>query len=429
MYRLYLPILICCFCLPDSVFGQAKPYVSAFESYQHTTDSLLSNSGVSGATLPASLVARPINQANGKVIYDAGPFCGSPVEWPATGHSGTISDEGPYHGHSVMNESTPVWAGPEMCQTCEPCQEVICESCCSSPCDERGRTFAVNTSAVFLFRESPSAQRLFFNPGVAAENIDASHFSLGMAPGYESSVLWYDKASAIDFEAKAMWVNDWDSQVNQTFTGASVQIAADPILGTTGPRDGAALYSSQFGNLEVNARYRVGQGCNGTTLVGGFRYIRLNERLNATLSDPAGIVPDELIRVRTENDVYGIHWGVDSIVANTERCCVTLLGRVGLMGNRMDQQTQMVSLSSPVVTFTADGDAGDLAWLAELGFTGKFRLTSCANLTAGYRAIFLDGVALAPEQLGASSFLTNTGLHTNGSLLLHAATVGLEVAY
>ena len=157
--------------------------------------------------------------------------------------------------------------------------------------------------------------------------------------------------------------------------------------------------------------------------------MRLDERLNATLSDPNGVLPDEISQTRAANRLVGLQIGLDRVFANSNNCCLKLTGRTGLYNNNDQQQTRLISLATPPVTFPASGDAGRLAFHAELGVSGKLRLTRCTNLIASYRATYINGVAVASEQLGATNFLTGSGYHNNGSVLLHGATVGLEFVY
>lgn len=474
---LFTPTLLLLFC--QSAMGQGQPYSSPFSSsYQYTTDSLVQHppttaSGqvnqpattiheslapggqpVFGQPVASDTVASPPFRQPGfhtqspahavqpmiagnqpifsghqpnlvapPLFNDGQPYCtecppssgvvGPPFSSPSvSGHSGTLT---PY--------SAPAWNSSVL--SSDTCQQAVCDACVCSPCDESGRKFAFDVNSVFMFRDRPNGQLLFFNPGVAAERIDASEFSPGGAYGLESAFIIYDQKSFTDFEFRTLWLNDWDSNVAESFTGVSVQMASNPVLGTTGPRIGASFYGSQLGSMELNARYRRRR----VTLFGGLRHIRLDENLNSTLRDPAGIVPDELIRSSTDNRLYGLQLGMESVVANRDRCCLKVSGRVGILGNDTDQGTQLISLSSPPVTFTSTGQGGELALLAEGGVSGKIKLTSCANLIAGYRVIYLDGLALATEQLAASNFLTRAGIHHNGSLLLHAVNVGVEVAY
>ena len=402
-----LQILILVLCSSASfAFQSGQPYVSPFSSYNYTTGALTEQPVVQ----PMVVAEPPVN-------------AWSPAPWPtAAGGAGCCDNSYPQYGHSAFAAAAPV---QNYCETCPPCEQNVCNPCCSSPCDESNRWFAFEAGPVFLYRNRPDSRRLFFTPGSASERIDASHFYPNTAPGVETSLIWYNQKSGSDLEVRTLWTDDWDSRVDRAFTGTSVQIDSNPIVGTSAPRNGAAFYSSRFGSIEVNARRRR---CD-TTLIGGFRFMNLNERLNATLSDPGGIIPDELIRSRTRNRLYGFHLGADRVVSSQYRCCVKLTGRVGLYANDSEQQTQLISLASPPATFPTRGSDVDFAFHAEAGVLAKLRLTSCASLTAGYRLIFIDGLALATEQIGSANFTAGTGLNDNSSLLLHAANVGIELAY
>ena len=161
----------------------------------------------------------------------------------------------------------------------------------------------------------------------------------------------------------------------------------------------------------------------------GIRAMRFDERLNAALSDANSVLPDELVQTRTANRLVGLQLGADQVFANRDNWCVTVAGRVGLYGNSGRQRGQLISLASPPVVFGAEGGADAVAFHAELGVIGKFRLSPNVNLVTSYRTIFIDGLALASEQLAATDFLTKSGYHSNGSVLLQAVTVGLEVVF
>jgi len=47
----------------------------------------------------------------------------------------------------------------------------------------------------------------------------------------------------------------------------------------------------------------------------------------------------------------------------------------------------------------------------------------------GYRAIFIEGLALESEQFGRTNFLDQSGFHNNVFMLLDATTVGVEFMY
>lgn len=336
------------------------------------------------------------------------------------------ADYSSFGGYSDVGVNHDV--GQQHCSPaqCAPCCET---SCFKSPCDECGRNIAIDVSSVFMYRSNPDNQRLLVTPTNTSEQMDASEFDFGVVPGIEAGLIGYDIFPEMDLELRALWVDDWSAGTSQSFTGSTVLVSAEPPLGTSGPRDGLAIYDSRFLSTELNARYRNVSSCQGYTFVLGVRSIRLDERLNTTLADPSAVLPDEIIQARTNNRLVGLQIGADRVFANKSNWCLKFTGRAGVYGNNGHQRTQLISLATPPVTFPASGGTGNVAFQAELGVSGRFRLSPCANLVASYRAMFIDGVALASDQLAATDFLTQSGYDSNGSVLFHAATVGLELVY
>jgi len=391
---------------------------------------------------------------HGQMGIDASAFSGSryptlmsqPATTPATGHSfyGQATATGrpqPQLAYPVYQAQQPLYGSQrefefreQSCSTgvCEsPCQPPCqsCESCCGSPCDVCGRRFAVNVGAVFMQRQSPESQLLLFSPTTRTERINASGFQFDTAPGLDIGLIAYDIEPLFDLELRATWLDDWSTQSTQTFTGSVVQIDASPPLGTSGPRDAIAVYNSEFLSTELNARYRWAGQYSDLTIVLGLRAIQFDEQLQFTLSDPNAILPDELVQTQTTNRLVGLQLGAEHVFANGSNWCLTFKSRVGLYGNPGRQRSQLVSLANPPVTFRAGGGTGNVAYTAELGITGKYRLSNCLNIVAGYQVMVLDGLALATDQLAVTDFLDQSGYNNDGSVLMHGATVGVEFVF
>lgn len=337
-----------------------------------------------------------------------------------------------YRSPSVVSPSTfqssVPYTAEAPCATATGCEPVTGCDCCAGPCDECGRKLAVDVGAVFLHRSRPSGQTLFFNSTAPLEQIDASEFDFGFSSGLQIGVIAYDQESLTDIEFRGAWTDEWSSGVTQNFTGPTVQISANPPLATTGPRTGFLTYNSQFWTAEVNARYRL-RRLSGTTLLAGFRTMRLDEQLNGTLIDPAGAVPDELIQTKTQNRLFGFQIGADYVFRNCCNWCLKMNARAGMYGNDGNQKGNLISLAAPPVVFPAQGGAGDLAFHAEFGFEGKIRISNCVNLVGGYRVMLIDGLSLASEQLAATNFPAQSGYDSSGSVVLQEISIGVEVAY
>ncbi len=76
---------------------------------------------------------------------------------------------------------------------------------------------------------------------------------------------------------------------------------------------------------------------------------------------------------------------------------------------------------------------GDAAFVGEVGLNLTYDVNCYAKLRAGYNFLWIDGVALASEQvrdtgsLTAGNSISMTG--NSGSILFHGATLGFEFRY
>ena len=57
------------------------------------------------------------------------------------------------------------------------------------------------------------------------------------------------------------------------------------------------------------------------------------------------------------------------------------------------------------------------------------QLTDHLALRGGYRLLWLDGVALASDQLAVSDFANGSGFNDSGNVFYHGAFAGFELAY
>ena len=80
---------------------------------------------------------------------------------------------------------------------------------------------------------------------------------------------------------------------------------------------------------------------------------------------------------------------------------------------------------------TVSSSSGGVAFVGEINLSALYRLTDVWNLRAGYNAIWIEGLALAPDQLDFN-FATAPGgnqLHNGGGMFLHGVNVGLEARW
>jgi hypothetical protein len=105
---------------------------------------------------------------------------------------------------------------------------------------------------------------------------------------------------------------------------------------------------------------------------------------------------------------------------------VDAFGKAGIFGNAAAQNSLF---STGVVTLPADGGGSQVAFMGELGTTGRMQLTDHLAVRGGYRLLWLDGVALASDQLGVSDFANGSGFNGSGNVFYRGAFAGFEFAY
>ncbi len=203
---------------------------------------------------------------------------------------------------------------------------------------------------------------------------------------------------------------------------------------------------NDFRNFELNALRNGGcfDGGRGTyELVGGFRWFEFDEDLRyATNSTWPGHPVQFNYDTSVANTLIGAQFG-----GRVERC---LRGRwrlssgltLGLFNNRIRHYQRMYDEAGGTdaqifagpwngTAYSVRSDKNDVAMLGELN-AGVWYLV-CQNLRfgVGYRAIGVSGVALAPDQIpyNFTDLREIERINSNGSLILHGATVGMQYSF
>ncbi|MGA2793660.1 MAG: BBP7 family outer membrane beta-barrel protein [Roseiarcus sp.] len=105
------------------------------------------------------------------------------------------------------------------------------------------------------------------------------------------------------------------------------------------------------------------------------------------------------------------------------------LMKIGLFDDDAEQSTG-VSLQKVVYPSTAT--TNHAAFVSEASLQLKYQLIKGLALKAGYEALWLDGVALAPGQIQETFTLANVralGVNSGSSVLFQGATFGLEYSF
>jgi hypothetical protein len=225
--------------------------------------------------------------------------------------------------------------------------------------------------------------------------------------------------------------------------------------------------TNDFQNFEINIYHRpcaiapIGyaggasgcdSGCGGcgsccrwnVELLAGVRYFNFDERLIwAGVEDPFnfgdnGGANEALITSDVENHLIGLQIGALVDYYFTKRISGFALAKVGVYGNHSnvdfdirtgDNVPGQSAFSGEFFPVSATKD--DVALLAELELGARWDINCHWSAFASYRAVAVSGVALSDEQIPFTPVdMTDIrSIDTNGDLILHGATFGVQFAY
>lgn len=280
-----------------------------------------------------------------------------------------------------------------------------------------GPTWSMAADAVFMQRSRPDSLVLMQDAFDVTRNLNADAFDFDLTTGWDVSVQRETGNGGI--EARFLSIDGWDSTTSAISGPATlVQINNVVPFFAPGVTSVNARYDSELLSAELNLRHRLS---DRFSLLGGFRYLELDEHFRADLSR-VGLLPTAYDTF-TRNRLYGGQLGADATLWCRGRLTIEGLAEVGIFHNSAGQET---TYDSGLAVFTAADTSDRAAFLGELAFTANYCLTDSLTLRGGYDLMWLETVALATEQIPATNFGTSSGISADGGAFYHGAFVGLE---
>ena len=191
-------------------------------------------------------------------------------------------------------------------------------------------------------------------------------------------------------------------------------------------------YATRLYNAEFNVRWNRS---SRVTMLAGFRWMDLRENLVGTLDPPT--LPDEanwtFWNATTTNNLYGFQIGADAKLFERGRFSIGGLVKTGIFDNSAEQTTEVSVIAKR--QRWASASTNHAAFVGETGLLCKYQVSERLLLRAGYEAIWLQGVALAPGQIQETRTDLKTvsaqalGVNCDSGVFYHGATVGLEYAF
>lgn len=268
----------------------------------------------------------------------------------------------------------------------------------------------------------------------------------------------YNRTHSFQFTYTGMgdWVTS-DTLAGRTSTGLISSI--DPFDGTLDAIGGFNFgtlqefrYESDFDSFEWNyhIEQRLGddllvlkpggpwvqQARNGQLLsyLFGVRYLKLEEGFEYLSTNELDI--DDInarrgtLAIDTGNHLVGLQIG-GSWMQQFPRCNIGVRGKVGPYVNFAHQRTALETIDPVLRTMSRTGRAEDevMALVAELGVFVRYHFRPNFSLRIAYEALWVDAVALAPEQIDFSPEGVALVANVRGTSMYQGFSLGWEVLW
>ena len=209
------------------------------------------------------------------------------------------------------------------------------------------------------------------------------------------------------------------------FANISLPFDSDYTEDFDGAERADVHYASELHNVEVNLLFD--RGWLVTPLI-GVRYMNLEEEFDFQSAETNGDTSNYLIGTR--NNLVGFQLGA-RLERQTSSCFRWYGGaKAGVYGNMAKQNTWLGDVNNSIVLRNFSNSEEDVAFIGELDLGLACQLSRCFSINAGYRVLWVEGVALAPEQLDLTTTDTSgSGLNDNGGVFYDGGYVGLIFDY
>lgn len=283
-----------------------------------------------------------------------------------------------------------------------------------------GACWSFTADAVALQRTNTRNQPLFANSN-GDELLNARHMNFPVEMGFQLGAVRRGPCGW-ELELGYFQLDGWEAQ---SFVPGESVMATDVHGGNFFVTDAQARYTSAIHFGEINLRR---EWLDGLTLSAGFRMGELDE-LYSNRATGAYVPVPVTLDVNTFNHLYGFQLGADYEFYNMGGPLrVSALCKSGIYANSASQRIRQVDTGFSDQTLEAHHNQA--AFMGEAGLLATYQITKHLGFRASYSAVWLEGVALAPEQISVTDFTAGTAeINTHGGIFYHGGGLGLELKF
>jgi hypothetical protein len=279
--------------------------------------------------------------------------------------------------------------------------------------------WTVKAGALILDRANPQPAILVEDTTNGDVIADARNFNFNWNGGVDVSAIrkWGD-CNAL--EIRYFGIDGW--RATQDFTTSPIwNFPTNPPLFGLGLANVNAVYTSRLYNAEINLRHR---SSDRIVWLAGFRWLELHENLDFD-ADFGG--NEAIINWNTDNHLYGGQLGADIRLVDRCKFAIDSVFKAGVYYNSADNTFGVTQEIPP--NFAAGQQREEVAFVGEIGLTAVYKWTEHVGLRAGYQLLWIDGVALASDQLGVTDVITASGIDSRGDAFYHGAMASIDFTW
>jgi hypothetical protein len=246
-------------------------------------------------------------------------------------------------------------------------------------------------------------------------------------PGFETGIRYTTRHSI--FEAKYLWIRQWESSCHKSDIGLLYFSEDHPDLTVdfSGADHAHAIYQSQFQNGEINYYWFISPRHENYFSAGwlfGIRYEDIGEHIDVEFQNGSDKSP---YRVHVWNRLPVIQTGGELGWNPTTYLSWDLTLKIGLGFDWYRQHTYLGDQNNTVTLLNYEASGFSTPFVAEAALAFTYQPWRFINIHAAYSMIYLNGVALAPDQIHKS--LKHQTADAIGSPIYHGWTAGVTFSF
>lgn len=302
----------------------------------------------------------------------------------------------------------------------------VCPECLGyGPCTRCGHVWSVDAGAVVLHRSNPGYQTLLMDTGTpaGAQLLNAHDFDFGTEAGPTVTISRHFEP--VSLQLRYFGVDDWSRSVGSITSNGLYVPFATPLADTDLSYNGSARYESDLHSLEFNFTRPL---CDSWGFILGYRYLELKEDLGMHLIGTSGPVTSQTdIGLSAKNRLHGFQLGVGGDVWNRGgRFRMEGSVKAGVYSDLMHANT---SINQDGSISAAAAQTHHAAFLGELELAGVYQVTQRLAVRAGYQVLWIEGVALASDQMTTLNPSSGGRIDTSGSPMYHGVNASVQYTW